>query len=30
MKEKKNNDNDTPVEEPQDTISDNQQKMENI
>ena len=29
MKEKKNNDNDTPVEEPQDTISDNQQKMEN-
>ena len=29
MKEKKNNDNNTPVEEPQDTISDNQQKMEN-
>ena len=29
MKEKNNKDNNTPVEEPQDTISDNQQKMEN-
>ena len=29
MKEKNNNDNNTQVEEPQDNISDNQQKMEN-
>ena len=29
MKEKNNKDNNTQVEEPQDTISDNQQKVEN-